>query len=421
MTMIVLTVTAILVVGFVLCWDILSEKLTELLNTELYSSEEPLTRSDTVVTLSFPEAVGLPEDERAVLEKYFTCYFASLGSFYSENISRFFSPMCEDELLDLMALESEISSAKSAAANCSFKECAVRFTVLSRRSLGKEKPDTAELVVECSTEIKYAFSSLPARTSGEKHIFLLTRDGKECLISGHTTDRPARAYAETMLDEVLEEAGYTREDLSYTYYAPYIARTKELLSEQLDAFHENVSLSFGQAYEQMPEAEYEYDRESAAEYARGTAHSEKYGSYEENDANFASQCLSAGGIPMDAQGDRFTQWKWYGYEENNARERSGCTKSWFDRGRFWSYALENTGFGLAAKPAAYGQAGDIIQLMGKEEPFLQAVITGTISGSDGEPADYLICTDKIKNIPLSLVWAGDFRIMHIVGYNTANI
>ena len=129
---------------------------------------------------------------------------------------------------------------------------------------------------------------------------------------------------------------------------------------------------------------------------------------------------------MDAQGDKLTQWKWYDYEVNNAREHEGCTVSWYDRERFWIYATENTGFGLVAGVTDNPRAGDIIQLMYTDSEdetvyVLQGIITGTVLDKNNTPVDYLICTDKIKNKPLSLLWNGDIRAISVIGYNTANM
>lgn len=420
-TLIVLTVTAIAIVGFVLAWDVfeIDKKLTELLNTDLYASDEPLTRSDTAVTVVSPKMNGLPEAEALLIERYFTCYFASLGSFYHENIARFYADECEDELIDEMTLRYEIFAAHTASADYSFRECTVRYTVLSRRSVGREAPNTAELSVRVSAELPYGCSEASAQIVEELHTFRLTTKGGEALISAHTSGRPARETAEAALDTVLSAVGYTKDDLSYTYFTPYIRKAEELLTEDLEAFRENFPLSFSEEFTEFP-AEYEYDRAAAVSCARGETHSAAYGNYEENDANFCSACLAAAGIPMDAQGDKLTQWKWYGYEENNAREHKGCTRSWYDRERFWLYGVENTGFGLVAVPAGHGEVGDVIQLMDGETPILEAIITDIV-GADGEPSDYLICTDRLKNVPLSLIRTGDFRILHIIGYNTANI
>jgi hypothetical protein len=76
----VLTITAIVVVGFILAWDIfdIKGKLDALFNWNPYAVEEPLCRSDTVVELSTSNGDAIPDKELLTLENYFTCYYASL-------------------------------------------------------------------------------------------------------------------------------------------------------------------------------------------------------------------------------------------------------------------------------------------------------------------------------------------------------
>ena len=126
-TLIVLTVTAIVVVGFVLAWDAFDfkGKLDQLFNWNPYAAEEPLCRSDTVVELSTSNGNALPESELKVIENYFTCYYASLGSFYHENLSRFFAFQAVDEHIDNLALDFEIGAAKNASFDCSFDSCKI--------------------------------------------------------------------------------------------------------------------------------------------------------------------------------------------------------------------------------------------------------------------------------------------------------
>ncbi len=422
-TLIVLTVTAILVVGFVLMWDVfLKDKLDKLINTDFYASEEPLLRSDTKVNLTTTGMAQLKDSERQLLCNYFTCYYASLGSFYHENMTRFYDFQCCDEIYDELALDFEINSAKSSSADYSFDECSVNIFLVNRRT---SKDGTATLTVRVSSEISYPCSAYPLSVSDENHSFVLTTED-EPLISSHTTDRISRQYADILLAEIIARDGYVKEDLAYTYYYGYTETALKLLPEKYSVFAEALSEMLTSEKEPSFTAEYEYDRNAAAEYARSSeGHSGRFGSYDENDVNFCSICLSSVGIPMDSQGNRLTQWKWYDYEENNARVQSGCTKSWFDRKAFWTYAAENTGFGLVAEQTTCPKTGDIIQLTvpcedSEAKAILQCMITGVVTGKNGV-ADYLICTDKIKNAPLSLLWNGDMRCISIIGYNTANI
>lgn len=417
-TLIVLTITAIAVVGFILAWDVFdfSGRLDRLFNTDFINGEEPLYRSDVDIDISSSMSSGVPENEREVIEGFFVRYFASLGSFYHEDISDFFVRQSEDELIDGLALDCEISAAKTCAADLSYSECNIRYTVIGRT---QERSGDIKLDVKCSVFFEYA--GLDAQTKQEEeHAFVLKTEDKELRIKKHTSDRSARLSAISALEKALGEDGFTRGDMAYTYYSPYIKRAAEIVSAECEELRQKIGRN--EQEERLFEAEFDYDRAAASEYAENSGgNSAKFGNYDENDANFCSQCLFAGGIPMDAQGDKFTQWKWYGYNENNAREHSGCTLSWYDRGRFWTYAAENTGFGLVAQASSTAQVGDIIQLMDGEEPILQVIVSRIGYSESGVPVEYFVCTDKQKNLPLSLFGAESVRILTVIGFNTANI
>ncbi len=417
-TLIVLTITAIAVVGFILAWDVFDfgGKLDRLFNTDLINGEEPLYRSDIDVDISSSMSSGVPESERAVIEGFFVRYFASLGSFYREDISDYFVRQCEDELIDGLTLDCEIYAAKTCAVDLSYSECSIRYTVLGRST---ERDGSIKLTVRCSVQTEYAGLSVQTKQE-EEHTFVLKTEEKELRIKSHTSDRPARLSAISALDKALAEDGFTQGDMAYTYYSPYIKRAAENFSAECEEMRQKIGQD--EQTERLFEAEFDYDRVAASEYAQNSGgNSAKFGSYDENDTNFCSQCLFAGGIPMDAQGDKLTQWKWYGYSENNAREHSGCTLSWYDRERFWTYAAENTGFGLVAQVSSNAQVGDIIQLMNGEEPILQVIVSKIGYDESGSPAEYFVCTDKQKNIPLSLIGAESVRILSVIGFNTANI
>lgn len=417
-TLIVLTITAIAVVGFILAWDVFdfSGRLDRFFNTDFINGEEPLYRSDVDIEISSSMSAGVPDAERAVIEGFFLRYFASLGSFYREDISDYFVRQCEDELIDGLALDCEISAAKGCEIDLSYSECNIRYAVLGRTT---DRDGSITLSVRCSVLFNYAGLAVQTRQE-EEHTFVLKTEEKELLIKKHSSDRPARLSAIAALDKALAEDGFTQSDMAYTYYSPYIKRAAENFSAGCEELRKKIRRD--DQDKPMFEAEYGYDSAAAVQYAENSeGNSAKFGSYDENDVNFCSQCLFAGGIPMDAQGDKLTQWKWYGYTENNAREHSGCTLSWYDRGRFWTYATENTGFGLVAQACEAAQAGDIVQLMNGEEPVLQVIVSLIGYNESGAPTEYFVCTDKQKNLPLSLLGAENVRILSIIGYNTANI
>ena len=420
-TLIVLTITAIVVVGFVLAWDLFDfkGKLDQLFNWNPYDVEEPLCRSDTIVELSSSNGDSIPDDERTVIENYFTCYYASLGSFYHENISRFFAFQAVDEHMDNLALDFEIEAAKNSSVDYSFDSCKVYLYIVHRN---RNDYGEIEVTVRVSSQMQYGFSDTITENSGELHIFTVTEEDKETVISAHTTDRPARKFAEYAFDTAAASDGFTKSDLSYTYYYDYVKKANELLKQSRESFSQAVTSAVSPEFEALFEAEYPYDSENACVYAAtSSGHSAQYGTYDENDTNFCSQCIAAGGIPMDDQGNSLTQWKWYDYEINNARTKEGCTLTWYNRNKFWVYASENTGFGMVAQCSDSIRKGDVVQFMKQDEPVLQCIVTDFVCDSDGNTVDLIVCTDKLKNKPASLLWNGDMRFINIIGYNTANI
>ncbi len=226
-TLIVLTITAIAVVGFILAWDIFdfSGKLDSFLNTDIYGEEKPFHLSDVSVKVAPFASSGVPEDEREALEYFFTLYFASLGGFYREDISDCFSFQSEDELIDTLALDCEINAARSAETDLSFSDCDISYTVLSRET---DRDGNVTLSVRCAYSFRYDNG---VDSSGEEqHTFVLSKKNKKTLIKKHSSDRPARNCAGKALDKALAERGFNRSDMSYTYYSAYIKRAETICS-----------------------------------------------------------------------------------------------------------------------------------------------------------------------------------------------
>lgn len=418
--LIVVVLAAIYVVGFFLLWDYfgVDGAITDILDRDLYASEDK-PNSETAVTLSFSGS-SVTEEERALISGFFTYYYAGLGNHAPEKISKFFSFQSNDELFDNMALDYEIFLAESLSSPLVFDGCTIYIDVVSRRESRKSK--TTELSLTLSAEFSEGGEALPLKIKKESHSFIISTKEKDPLISAHTTDRFSRRTAEKQLDRVLSEAGYQRSDLAYTYFPPYIKSALAALEEETAALYAAFPDEAESA--ESPAPEYRYDREKAASFAKTAENGGSlFDSYPEDDANFTSQCLFAAGIPMDCQGEGDTQWKWYDSEVNTQRKKTGCSESWYLRDRFYEYALKNSGFGLCAGeiPRGCGKKGDIIQLLDKGEPVLQCIITDVERDSGGKAVDYIVCTDCYTSVSLKTLGCGDFRIIGIYGYNTANI
>lgn len=415
--MCVVVLTAIYVVGIFLLWDVfdLQRSLDSLMDKDLYAKEYA-PASSTSVDISF-DGKTLKTEEEQLIREFFTYWYAGLGAKRAEKIARLYSVQTNFELFDEFTRDYEIMLANKCPLDLSFKECA--FTLNVRRRHAVQKTGKVEVDLELSGSMNCSGTGRPAVVRGEKHSFVLLTNGKKLYIEQHTTDRISDFFAGEGLDRELAANGYLRSDLNYTFFPKYMPSALEKLGQEMDElkFERPSKASY-------PTAEYEYDRETAANAAiTGFSSGGAFAEYDENDANFISRCIFESGIPMDSQGDRYDQWKWYDEEVNTERKKTGCSKSWYDREAFYRYVRDNEGFGMVAcqTTAGGGEIGDIIQLMHDGEAVSEFMITGIMADSDGAVKDYLVSNDRYASVSLITLGCTDFRVLHIIGYNTANI
>ena len=174
-------------------------------------------------------------------------------------------------------------------------------------------------------------------------------------------------------------------------------------------------------------AEHAYDRQAAVDYSSqwvGERNEEwpDYTRYGGNCQNYLSQCLLAGGIPMDPYGSAL--WKWYGDSPNNTAGAAGRSASWSSVPSFREYARENSGFGLAAQvdaPYYSGQEGDVLQL-GRDGNWRHTVlISQVIQDEEGQTVDYLVNsnTADLLNFPAGAYYYTQQSLIRICGWNNA--
>ncbi len=173
-------------------------------------------------------------------------------------------------------------------------------------------------------------------------------------------------------------------------------------------------------------ADHPYDRESALAYSylyinkRNLDSFADYSDVGGNCQNYVSQCLYAGGIPMDTVGNDV--WKWYDLILSNTGSSYGRSSSWTGVDEFVTYAENNTGFGLVAEvgaPYFTGEPGDVLQV-GTEGDWRHAVlITDVVVDEDGSVIDYLINsnTSNLENYPASLYGYPEAILTKIIGWN----
>lgn len=175
----------------------------------------------------------------------------------------------------------------------------------------------------------------------------------------------------------------------------------------------------------LPSADHPYDRQTALDYARQyTAVRnpawDDYAGIGGNCQNYVSQCLYAGGIPMDTTGAAV--WKWFDGTVANDTTAAGRSSSWSGVDEFLAYAEGNTDYGLAAQtgaPYLTGQPGDLIQ-MGENGSWRHVVIISqTVTDESGQTIDYLVHsnTSNLENWPASLYGYPQRLLTRIAGWN----
>ena len=265
--------------------------------------------------------------------------------------------------------------------------------------------------LEASCQNFAQFPGVDSLRGSNEHQFILERTGDGWRLAGHM-------QYDTLCALLLEQ-GVEPEEL-----APAYAGAAQDYLARLRAAHARREEERGLALS-LPEAEHPYDRQAALDYADAYAMARSpewvdYSDYGGNCQNFASQCLYAGGIPMDTTGDAV--WKWYGSTPSQTPEPQGRSASWTAVGSFRAYARDNTGFGLASQvdaPYYAGRPGDLIQMGDGESWAHTVVIRQLVQNEAGETTDYLIHsnTNDMANYPASLYGYPELSLIAVAGWN----
>lgn len=414
--MIVVVLTAIYVVGIFLLWDYfnVNGKLDDIMDHDFYGKDKA-PASDTAVTVSVT-GKQITEEEELLLTEFFRYYYAGLGDLKAESLTSFYTNQCEYELFDAVGYEYEAYMLAQCPLDLSFEECTVSLDIKRRHAVPRS--EKFEIDLSLSAAMTYAGTGRTALVRDETHSFTVDESGKAPLILIHTTERFTTQAADKAIDHILAANHLSRSDLTYSFFPKYTSAALEYLKSNapaLEAAEEGYT---------CPEPEYEYDRDTAANTAiAGFGGDGVFDRYDENDANYISRCIFTSGIPMDSQGERTDQWKWYDSEINFERKKTGCSTSWFDKAAFYAYVTTNTGFGLVGceTSSGSGMLGDVVQLMSDGKPVAEFMITGVMARADGSAADYLVSNDRWASVSLLSLGFDELRVLHIAGYNTANI
>lgn len=359
------------------------------------------------------EVLPLTEAQEALVLAYFTRLY--------EGLARLETPDFSDLFIDPVQAEAcQSSAALQIGMRTLIDGLDYSLTGYSFQLICQETAVQADGTVSITATLESVenFTALPGidsrRTNFYHHLELAEVDG-QWQIQRH-------ASYDSLYGQLLPDgAEWDEVDIAEAYTAAVPAYL-----EMLQGYVTQREAQRGETV-QLPAAGMAYDSAAALAYADQYAMDRNpewadYSSVGGNCQNFVSQCLYAGGIPMDTQGDAV--WKWYGSEVSNAATETGCSMSWASVTNFRKYVEENTGFGLVAvldAPYYSGQPGDVIQ-MGTEDGWEHTVIVRSlVANAAGETVDYLICsnTNDMANYPVSLYGYPVFALARIVGWNQA--
>ena len=202
----------------------------------------------------------------------------------------------------------------------------------------------------------------------------------------------------------------------------YIAAIKEEATKNKELL-ETVN---SKEYKASKTCDNAYNREAAVSYANKYAdarNSEYYDFSRDggNCANYVSQSIHNGGIPMDYTGSAI--WKYHSATSDESSKQVGRTASWTAVNYFYRYARDNSGFGLCSDidiNIFYGEGGDVLQVgYNPDNPYTHTTIVVDRVYKDGKLIDLLLDSNTVglyKYPALGYTYQNK-RLIKILGYN----
>lgn len=348
----------------------------------------------------------LPE-QRELITRYMETYYHGLASLEPQDMSGLFLDTAEEQiLLNESALDYIIGLRKMQKTDLHLDDYGCELNVTAAERNGEETADI--WITETSTQNFSQHPEIDTTLYQIIHHFELQDTADGWKIAGHLQ------WDSVYWNLIREYWDWDSEELAIPEAESFLPGK---VNELLEKAREDMETR-GQQRTSMPKVcRYEYDREQAVAYSsqwvgRRNEEWDDFTGRGGNCQNFVSQCLFAGGIPMDEQGDE--RWIWDGAENYSA--------SWVGVDNFYAYASGNQGNGLAASTnLSYynGEEGDLI-CMGSETDWNHIVmIAQVIKDEQGNTVDYLINsnTSDVKNFPVSAYPNSYQRLIKIYGWN----
>jgi hypothetical protein len=306
---------------------------------------------------------------------------------------------------------------------------------LNYRIMNIDNSDANVKLVENSEFKFYCIGDRTSKKYNIEHKFTLRKIEDQWKIIRHDSSEDEFAIIRDGMREFRSYEGVK------DYYLEMMRKEKEKRnkkirnkkSDELELKREREEALRRRAWNQEEKLNY-YNREKAALYAKKWTEDGKklrnsppWGNYDtpqgDGDCtNFVSQCIYAGGIPMDSKGHEYEQWKWYSDTYNPAPVPKGRVAAWTGVDALYKYCKLNKSYGMSAQVGVEWDSihiGDVVQLGKSENDFFHSVIvSGYVYDENEELKDFLISchtTDR-NDYPLSAYSYPLKRYIHIKGW-----
>ncbi|MBE6685894.1 MAG: hypothetical protein E7591_01530 [Ruminococcaceae bacterium] len=369
---------------------------------------------------------GINDEMNELIKNYFVSYYKSLGSLEDHDMSDYFTKDSDYQACivnEMISYQNGIR--KNFTYDMQYKKASVGVTY---RSLIELEDGYKIYLCENNAMSFNYIQNITSYTSDVEHYFTLIEEDGKYLLTEHSEISGVYELIKSSFDKYTSDLyDYNTEEIFgivKDYFVSVTTKELDAVNKQREEYN-----SSPENYQTELYADNEYDVDAALEYSyewAGKTEAKRnpnfgvYDIYGGNCNNFTSQCLFAGGIPMDLQG---VQWKWYGESVNSNGGAYGRSPSWAECDYFYAYCTENEGYGLVCDYSSNiysGRPGDLIQYIVDETDAVHTVIiTKVIYDSDGNVVDYLInsnTTDKVDS-PMSAYGYTNFRLIKIIGWN----
>ena len=380
-------------------------------------SEEVSEKPDPVGTSYLNDISGEASDEvseemKNVIVEFLNVYYNAIKNLEENDMTYLFlDPNSEDALINQTALSLLIETRKLKPNDLSLANAKYDLE-FSNISISE---DTITLTVLEDNYLNFKFmQDIESRVYNIKNEFTLQKVDDTYKIVNY--NKVQDFYV--MITDVYDGGGKERlEEIEKDYLKTIEEKLKED-REDYEQFLNGTGIT-------PRTCDHTYDRNKALEHALKWVDDRdpNWIKFDSNCQNFASQVLYEGGIPMDYIGSasRYLQWKLYSDSYNENEVADGYVYTWTYVPYFYTYAKDNTGYGLCADVDVnlyYAEAGDIIHV-GTLRPTRHALVVIGDYKIDGKTVDILVNSNTVdlENYPISAYSYPYLSLIKVYGWN----